>query len=207
LIGRKAVSIVGINTKPLGYDRNMFEYWKFCNCDDLFILANNWIDKEKSDFTASMNNLNIDPVLADSFNQNRRNWKRIKTQEEIIKIVEYLDSRNNHEQELKSNLINNFLQDGNSGKINNFENITEPNITRSKKEEELASFSKSTISRRSDETTPVALKLITSKGPDIESTYVISRENAFESEVMGSDIEENDDIRSYEYFTFSKGKK
>ena len=55
---------------------------------------------------------------------------------------------------------------------------------------------------------PVALQLRTDKGPDISKYYVIEQENAFEDEAnMDEEGNEDDEHRSYEYFTFGKGRR
>jgi hypothetical protein len=55
---------------------------------------------------------------------------------------------------------------------------------------------------------PVALKLLTSKGVDIPKTFRIEKESAFEYNVLAEEDDfEDDEQRSYEYFTFSKGRR
>jgi hypothetical protein len=65
------------------------------------------------------------------------------------------------------------------------------------------------LSKRLNDTVPTSLKLLEDKGQEIEKTYLIKSESVFEEHIhnVGLEDDEDDDMDSFEYFTYSKSKK
>jgi len=175
------------------------------------------------------------PRKVESMRETNR-WKRVSTAREIQNLIELLDAPSEHD--LKTTLVNLFileqqkLQQSNAAEISdNQEVIKDINPTSQSVDDEASAANersedgdseqdqsyeevrtpKGGKKGRKSETganVPFALKLLTSKGPDISKNYVIEQENAFEGDAnVENEGNEDDEQRSFEYFTFSKGRK
>lgn len=223
MIGEKVLSLLGIDTKPLGYDSNNCEYWKFPISEDLFIYTNQVIDEEKIKFFQSLNKIYNLRKAENGVNSNiqMRNWKRISKIEDIKRIVEYLSDDIFTEKVLKSNIISNFLLDRVVEKViepikevvseehvvNGEGNPTEvDNVDGQDNNGNTVSF-RNKVNTPIDNT-PVALKLLPDKGQIIQTSYIIDLEASFEDDAAEAEYAGNAEaIISYEYFTFSKAKR
>ena len=231
VVGDRVVSYVGISTKPLGIDRNGSEYWKLPTCDDLLILFKA-SSRASSQHPTNMEDGYLRYIAGGG--QSSKTWKRISNTRDIQRLAELLDDAS--ELNLKMNIVNLFLleqpppaaqpQDAEEDAANDNQMIVQG---KDDEEEELDDSgeaaaaaeerseenpleskidNKKKSSIKDSDNVPVALMLRTDKGPDISKYYVIEQENAFEDE---ADVEtgenEDDEHRSFEYFTFGKGKR
>lgn len=232
VVGDRVVSSVGISTKPLGLDRNGSEYWKLPTCDDLLILI-----KSTSRVNGQHPALNIDDgymrYIAGE-GENSKTWKRVSHTHDIQRLVELLDDAS--ELYLKKNIINLFLleqppavaqaqeleeetmganevmvqvkDDDDDEHYDEAEGAADERSEGEVPDSRLRSDGKKKSGAKDTDNVPVALMLRTDKGPDISKYYVIEQENAFEDEANAeADDNEDDDHRSFEYFTFGKGRR